>query len=106
MRPIDADALRDRLQILAYDDWNQGITSSFADACQEIIDIIEEQTTIELPERKGRWEVVNHRAVEHGEVVIDGDTARCSLCRHAEKGWNIGMKYCPNCGRRMVGESN
>ena len=58
----------------------------------------------ELPERNGRWEVVKHRAVEHGDVVIDGDTVRCSVCRHAEKGWNIGMKYCPNCGARMVKE--
>ena len=47
MRPIDADKLRERLQNLAYDDWNQGITTSFADACHEIIDIIEEQPTIE-----------------------------------------------------------
>lgn len=47
MRAIDADTLRERLQNLAYDDWNQGITTSFADACHEIIDIIEEQPTIE-----------------------------------------------------------
>lgn len=46
-RPIDADALRERLQNIAYDDWNQGITTSFVDACNEIIKIVEEQPTIE-----------------------------------------------------------
>lgn len=47
MRAIDADTLRERLQNLACDDWNQGITTSFADACNEIIEIVEEQPTIE-----------------------------------------------------------
>jgi len=48
MRPIDADILRERLQDLAYDDWNQGIIKSFADACNEIIEIVEEQPTVKV----------------------------------------------------------
>lgn len=46
MRPIDADILRERLQDLAYDDWNQGIIKSFADVCNEIIEIVEEQPPV------------------------------------------------------------
>lgn len=47
MRAIDGDALKDRLQSLAYDDWNQGVTTSWADAYRECADMVEEQPTIE-----------------------------------------------------------
>lgn len=47
MRAIDGDALKDRLQSLAYDDWNQGVTTSWADAYHECVDIVDEQPTIE-----------------------------------------------------------
>ena len=58
-------------------------------------------------ERKtGKWECVPHKSVEHGEVAIDGDTVRCSNCRHAEKGWNAGMHYCPHCGADMRGDED
>ncbi len=56
------------------------------------------------PVRHARWEHVKHKSVEHGEIVIDGETVRCSDCRHAEKGWNAGMNFCPNCGAKMDGE--
>lgn len=52
--------------------------------------------------RKGKWETVPCKKIEHGEVVIVGDAQRCSVCRHAEKGWNKEMKYCPNCGADML----
>ena len=55
MRAIDADALRERLQSLAYDDWNQGVTISFADACHEIIDVVEDQPTIEPEPHYDEW---------------------------------------------------
>lgn len=42
MRLIDADALRDRLQNLAYSDWNQGATTSWADAYNECADMVED----------------------------------------------------------------
>ena len=51
-----------------------------------------------------KWEHVKHKSIEHGEVVIDGDTVRCSACRHAEKEWHAGMNFCPNCGAKMDGE--
>lgn len=47
MRVIDADALRDRLQILGYDDWNQGATTTWAEAFKEFADMVDEQPTID-----------------------------------------------------------
>lgn len=48
MRAIDADALRDRLQNLGYDDWNQGTTTTWAEAFKECADMVDEMPTIEL----------------------------------------------------------
>ena len=50
-RAIDADALRDRLQNLADDEWNQSTTTSWAEAYKECADIVEDAPTIE-PEPK------------------------------------------------------
>lgn len=50
MRLIDGDALRDKLQSLAYDDWNQGIITFWAEACNEIADMVADMPTIEPDE--------------------------------------------------------
>lgn len=47
MRAIDGDALRDRLQNLADDEWNQSTTTSWAEAYKECADIVEDAPTIE-----------------------------------------------------------
>jgi hypothetical protein len=47
MRPIDGDALRDKLQNLGYDDWNQGVTTTWAEAFYACADIVAEAPTIE-----------------------------------------------------------
>ena len=46
MRAIDADALKNRLECIAYDDWNQGILAHISDVCYKIIELIEEEPTI------------------------------------------------------------
>ena len=58
IRLIDADALKDRLQNLAYDDWNQGVCTSWKDAYRECADMVDEQPTI-APE------------VKYGEMNLD-----------------------------------
>ena len=60
MRAIDADALRDRLQNLGYDDWNQGVTTTWAEAFNECADMVDEQPTIEL-------EIVRCKDCEYGK---------------------------------------
>ncbi len=47
-RLIDGDALKDRLQSLAYDDWTQGVLTSLALAYREVADMVEEQPEVQL----------------------------------------------------------
>lgn len=83
MRMIDADALRDNLQALAYDDWNQGVTTSWADAYSEVADMVEEMPTIER--KTGIW-----CRAEHGYT-----------CNQCGKTHLLRTAYCPTCGAEM-----
>ena len=93
MRCIDADALRDRLQNLGYDDWNQGTTTTWAEAFIECADMVDEAPTIE-PRKKGKW------------IDCDGGIATCSICGDRWGVYGV-MNFCPNCGAKMEdGEEN
>ena len=97
MRPIDGDALRDKLQNLGYDDWNQGVTTTWAEAFYACADIVAEAPTIE-PERKtGKWIVVD-------DGIISGKCSVCGWEAHMYEDDVMGMDYCPNCGARLEGE--
>lgn len=50
MRLIDGDALKDRFENLAYDDWNQGTGTTWANAFQEAADVVEDMPTIDAVE--------------------------------------------------------
>ena len=97
MRLIDGDTLRERLLNLAYDDWNQGIATSFADACNEIINIVEEQPTIKPERKKGEWIPVEVKGVPYGIIM------KCNKCNF-ETMVNDALyyNYCPNCGWQMM----
>lgn len=97
MRLIDGDTLRDRLQNLAYDDWNQGVSTSWANAYSECADMVEEMPTVEPMRKKGEWERKH-------------DGVYCSCCY---LGWDFitgipseaeNYNFCPNCGADMRGE--
>lgn len=98
MRMIDADALWDNLQALAYDDWNQGVTTSWADAYRKIADMVEEMPTIER--KKGKWIVYYH-----GEADFSYSCNQCGYSapygqyggEYSQKKW----RFCPNCGAEM-----
>lgn len=112
MRCIDADALRDRLQNLGYDDWNQGTTTTWAEAFNECADMVDEQPTIEprcetckafnktrllipQPERKkGMW--IEHNPHKWGLGIV----FECSEC--GEKIDCEPSNFCPNCGADMT----
>lgn len=106
MRAIDGDALKDRLQNLAYDDWNQGVSTTWANAYSECADIVEQMPTIE-ERKKGKWIYYDIENDKYDEV-------RCSECGKtftvdAERWYDIGftasdLKFCPNCGADMRGE--
>lgn len=96
MRPIDADALKDRLQALAYDDWNQGANTSWAEAFSEVAEMVEEQPTIDaVQERKGRW------------VELYDSNYKCSECgawwHSDDMDINEEFRFCPSCGAHMEG---
>lgn len=93
MRLIDADALKDMLQALAYDDWNQGANTSWAEAFSEVAEMVEEQPTIDaVQERKGRW-IDKSGGIENAWNY-------CSVC--GEQAIDL-YDYCPNCGAHMEG---
>ena len=97
MRPIDADAQRDKLQNLADDEWNRSTTTSWAEAFSECADMLEDAPTIE-PERKtGKWIVVD-------DGCISGKCSVCGWEAHMYEDDVMGMDYCPNCGARMEDE--
>ena len=50
MRLIDADALKDKLQNLAYDDWNQGVSTTWANAYGEVAEIVDQEPTADAVE--------------------------------------------------------
>ena len=98
MRMIDADALKDRLQILAYDDWNQGIVMSYADALNEVVEMLDDAHTIEPERKKGKWIRIYSRP-----NVLRYLGWTCDQCeyRTAEEHAPQWFKFCPNCGAQM-----
>lgn len=92
MRAIDGDALEERFQSLAYDDWNQGVTTSWANAYRECADMVYEQPTIEPEPKKGKW------------IWSDEDASwKCGNCDcvFEEIDWKPEYNFCPNCGARL-----
>lgn len=67
MRMIDGDALKDRLQTLSYDDWNQGVSTTWANAYAECADLVEDMPTIE-PEQQ--WIPCSERLPKIGQSVL------------------------------------
>lgn len=107
MRLIDADVLRDNLQALAYDDWNQGVTTSWADAFREVADMVEEMPTIER--KTGKW---ISDTDDEPVVIKDGfpdKSCYCSECREwlvASDEYAVKGNFCPNCGSYNGGDSD
>ena len=74
---IERQAAIDRLQSLGYEDWNQGVMTSWADAFLECADIIGELPAADVVERK--------------------TGTPCDLCRHNPPSSGDGKpcSYCP-----------
>lgn len=93
MRLIDADALADRLDAIAYDDWNQGVRISWADALKDIAEIVRGEIAVDAePVKHGYW-------IDRAKSILGLPTEACSECAE----WSVGYKkdYCPHCGAKM-----
>ena len=89
-RLIDADALKERFQSLAYDDWNQGVSTSWADAYRECAEMVDDMPTIEPERNKGLWHWADgmYSCDQCGEILDEKSP------------------FCPMCGADMRGEQN
>ena len=97
-RLIDADALTERLNEYANDDWNVSLGEVFTDAVDTCLDFVENAPTIEaVPVVHGEWENVG----DNEEDLC----FRCTNC-NTEFSCEINMrqfaKHCPNCGADML----
>ena len=110
MRAIDGDALRDRLQNLGYDDWNQGTTTTWAEAFIECADMVDEQPTIEPERKKGYWIKGKMWSEGIGMGETYGFYYTCSECNSSvQGGYNVcGKNFCEKCGadNREDGSAN
>lgn len=95
MRAIDVDALKDDIAVLL--ERNSGLIDEWLANC--IDDVIDEQPTIIVEPKRGRWEETEYSAYD--------DSYRCSACGEV---WEFiegtpkdnGANYCPNCGAKML----
>ncbi len=54
-------------------------------------------------EKHGKWELIEHVIGDYACCTHCNEEYICS-CDWSFKDWNRYMKYCPNCGAKMVGE--
>lgn len=93
---IDRQAAIDMLQRLAYDDWNQGVSTSWADAFEECAEIIRD-----LP--SAQPEIVRCKDCKHNKLpsscanvgceIFYGMTDRNGFCHMAERRTDENKSY-------------
>ena len=94
-RLIDADALTERLNEYANDDWNVSLGGVFTDAVDTCLDFVENAPTIEaVPVVHGKW--ISHKRMARSPLVMN---YACSVCGKDGNQTN----FCPNCGAKMDG---
>ena len=77
-------------QRLAYDDWNQGASTTWANAYSEAVDMVRELPSAQPERKKGRW------------LVDEDGNMECPFC-----GNTCGFgNYCNECGADMRGEQD
>lgn len=90
-RLIDADALTDRLDAIAYHDWNQGTSVSWADAFKVFAEMVRDERTVDIePVKHGHW-------IEDEARIRD----QCSVCGLSVNWSQYKTPYCPLCGAKM-----
>lgn len=92
---IDRQTVIDMLQSQAYDDWNQGASTTWANAFSECAEMIRNLPSAEPERKRGKW------LDDYGNEKKDGYGADCSVCG----GYSEYLTdYCGDCGAYMKGE--
>lgn len=104
MRLIDAEKLC--LHLADIQLANRGWKDDYCEVLDDIISIIDEQTTIEAePVRHGRWVQLSYGCYTDGNLVYD--EWECSECHFRCSGEGEPyLNYCPHCGAKMRGEAD
>lgn len=108
---IERQTVVDMLQNLSYDDWNQGVVTSWANAFSECAEMILDIPPADVrPVVRGKWIKVGGFYTPGGDPVWE-----CSECgkgrhvygvEHGTYGADISdgqWVACPNCGAEMEG---
>ena len=96
MRPIDADKLADIFKTRK--EQCRGVYGSLEGAISGVLMLVEMQPTVDAEFLKhGKWV----ESVFHNGCTFDHDMV-CSVCGHSGL---PDYKYCPNCGAKMMDES-
>ena len=92
---IEREAAKDMFQRLAYDDWNQGACTTWANAYSESAEMIDAIPAADVePVRHGRWKMKPDPYGWFDEIPV------CSACGCTTK-WREKYLFCPNCGADM-----
>ena len=100
MSYIDREQLIDMFQQLAHDDWNQRVSTTWANAYSDATEMVRDIPSADVePVRHGHW-IMLHKT--HG-VDEDSDYDwRCSKCNHVDcHNISVEVPYCWHCGSRM-----
>ena len=103
MSYIAREQVINMFQNLAYDDWNQGASTTWATAYDEAVEMVRLIPSADVePIRHGRWVDENGDTVR----VIDGVPEKSCWCGSCGE-WLVGSDeneikghYCPNCGAK------
>lgn len=108
---INADALADKLETLAYDDWNQGIRLTWADACKDLARIVRDEISADTePVKHGTWikmsdaEGIYYICSECGNELTRIDSFDPQFDIFHKLKCIDKAPYCPNCGAKMEEE--
>lgn len=103
---IERQAAINRFENLSYEDWNQGASTTWANAFSECADMIRELPSADIqPVPHGHWmlyEAQNRDDVDNGNYLYF-----CSNCNHGDvHAKTVEVPFCWFCGARMDGEQD
>ena len=104
MRPIDADALIEKIRKLPTAGMHWWVSA------EGVFKIILEAPTIEPERKKGKWKEKHHAYSDEEDVIEEWQSCQCSVCgRYDTRPYMYYFsepRYCSWCGADMRGDSH